>query len=286
MRIHRALVLAAAAVLVAVAVAAPLTAQEWQVARERFTFVGTRLAIDIDVEAPGSLRLIRGEPGTIRVASRARQGFTTSGLADGDRLTLGAAGAGPVDYLVSVPENAFVNVRLPGRSLGERVARGQTGQWEWNATERPERAPVTEWLPEPGPGDRPFYTTFVRDRVPEEVSVPDLETVARVSVRIEGDRFRVYTSRPLAMDEGSPRSLVIIPARPPMDLVLAVPPQTETFTLRLGGRTALIVEGSTVTTLCVPLTEQRLSNDRRWFTFNPLGGALECGDASTRRHGG
>lgn len=278
---------AALAVLATAVLASPSVAQEWQVARERFTLVGTRLAIQVETEAPGSLQLIRGEPGTVRVASRAREGFTSAGLADGDRLTLGAAGPGPVDYLVAVPENVFVEVRLPGRSFGERVARGQTGQWEWNAGDRPDRAPVTEWLPEVALEDRPpLYTTFVRDRAPREVSLPDLETVARVSVRLEGHRFRVFTSRPLGLDEGSPHTLVILPAQPPMDLVLAVPIGTPAFTLRLGGNTALIVDGPIVTTLCIPLTAQWLSNDRRWYTFNPRDGSLECGDDSVRRHGG
>lgn len=263
-------------------------AQEWQVAREQFPFVGTRLTLQVDVEAPGSLQLIRGGPGTIRVASRAQHGFTTSGIAD-RRLTLSAVGPGPVDYLVAVPGNVWVEVRLPDNDPGESLARGRGGKWEWRATERSADAPVTEWLPQPA-GDSydagPLYTTFVRDSAPREVSVPDLSVVTRVSVRLEGDRFRVITGRPLSVDEGSRRTLVIRPAHPPMDLVLTVPAGTPTFTLRLGGHTALLLDSTDITTLCVPVTEQWLSNDRRWFTFNPLDASLECGDSAVQRHGG
>lgn len=280
--------------LLAVAVAVPAAAQEWQVARDQFAYAGTRLTIQVDVEAPGTLRLIRGEPGSVRVASRAQEGFTSSGLAEDDRLTLSAAGAGPVDYLVAVPENVWVEVRLPGRALSESAPRGRTGTWEWNATDRPTRAPPTEWVPgldaegrlEEEPVDGPLYTTFSRDLAPDRVTVPELDVVARISVRLEGRRFKVITSRPLSVDVGSPREIVIRPAGPPMELVLAVPAGTAGFTLRLGDRTALVIDEQTVTTLCAPVTEQWLSNDRRWFTFNPQDGSLQCGPDAVRRHGG
>ncbi|MFO7893731.1 MAG: hypothetical protein R6U63_08355 [Longimicrobiales bacterium] len=276
--------------LLALLVAVPGTgaaAQEWQVAREQFGFAGTRLDIHVDVEAPGSLRLIRGGFGSVRVTSRAQEGFTTSGLADHDRLTLSAVGAGPVDYLVTVPENVWVAVRLPGSTRSDAVARGRTGGWEWNAVRRPDHAPVTEWMPKLGNGsDEALYTTFVRDLAPDEVNVPDLSVVARVSVRVEGHRFKVITSRPLSLKEGNTRTLVIRPADPPMELVLTVPVQTAMFTLRLGGATALILDRETITTLCAPVTEQWLSNDRRWFTFNPLDSSLQCSGDTIQRHGG
>ena len=277
------------AVLFALGLAAPLAAQEWQVAREEFAYAGTRLTVRVEADAPGTLRLIRGEPGSVRVASRARQGFTTSGLAEDDELTLSAAGDGPVDYLVAVPENVWVVVRLPGRSLGESVPRGRSGTWEWSTADRPTRSPVTEWVPGGGDepsSDGPLYTTFSRDVAPTTVAVPDLSVVARVSVRLEGRRFRVITSRPLSVEEGSPREVVIRPADPPMEVVLAVPAGTASFTLRLGGHTALLIDEQTVTTLCEPVTEQWLSNDRRWFTFNPRDGSLDCGGDPVQRHGG
>ncbi len=275
------------AVGVALLAAAPVAAQERQVARERFVFAGSRLTIDVSVEAPGTLRLIRGEPGSVRVASRSRDGFTSSGLAEDDRLTLSGIGDGPVDFLVAVPENVWVSVRLPGGGLGENVARGRSGTWEWEASEKPREDPVPRWLPplDEDP-DELLYTTFSRDLAPTEVVVPDLSTVARVSVRLQGFRFKVSTSRPLAVDEGNDRQLVIKPAEPPMDLVLGVPASTPAFTLNLGGATALIIDGTTITTLCTPVTDQQLSHGRRWFTFNPLDGALSCSSDPIQRHGG
>lgn len=275
--------------VLALLVAMPLAAQEWQVAREQFTFVGTRLTIQVDVEAPGTLRLIRGQPGSVRVASRSQRGFTASGLADDDRLTLSAAGAGPVDYLVAVPENVWVDVRLPGWVSGRSVARGRSGTWDWDAAARSEEAPVTEWVPgfdTEGQWMETLYTTYTRPLAPAEVRVPDLSTVDRVSVRVEGAQFKVTTGRPLAVQEGSRQELVIRPADPPMDVVLYIPSGTSPFTLRLGGATALTIDGATVTTLCAPVTDQRLSNGRRWFTFNPLGGSLRCAPDLVQRHGG
>lgn len=275
--------------LLALLVAAPLAAQEWQVAREQFVFVGSRLSIQVDVEAPGSLRLIRGEPGSVHVASRAQEGFTSSGLSTDRHLTLSAAGAGPVDYLVAVPENAWVEVRLPGRSWSERVARGKTGTWDWNATERPDRAPVTEWVPgldAEGQWGASLYTTFSRDRAPGLVSIPDLSVVSRVSVRFEGARFKVIASRPLAVEDGGADRLVIRPGGPPMELILRVPAASPAFSLELGAATALILDGGRLTTLCTPVTRQWLSDDRRWFTFNPRDGSLQCGNDSVQRHGG
>ncbi|MFW5947049.1 MAG: hypothetical protein ACOCUW_01040, partial [Gemmatimonadota bacterium] len=90
--------------MLALVIAWPAAAQEWQVARESFAFAGTRLRILVQADAPGTLQVIRGAPGSVRVASRAVRGFTAAGLADTEELTLTAAGHGPVDYMVAVPE--------------------------------------------------------------------------------------------------------------------------------------------------------------------------------------
>jgi hypothetical protein len=110
--------------------------------------------------------------------------------------------------------------------------------------------------------------------------------VARITVRIEGFRFKVIASRPLSVEMGDPRRLVIQPADPPMELVLAVPPVTPAFTLKLGAATALVIDGASVATLCTPVTDQQLSDGRRWFTFNPLGESLDCDGGPVQRHGG
>lgn len=276
--------------LLATVLAGPVSAQEWQVARERFTYVGTDLTIDVEVESGGSLNVIRGEPGVIRVAGRAERGFTAAGLRDHDRLTLTAAGAGPVDYLVSVPEAVFVRVRLPGQVFGHAIGSwGSAHRFEWQAAERTPETPVAAFMPPPplAPFASPsLYTTFAAERPPRLVALPDLSVIRTVTVRVEGQRFRVAASRPLAVDRGDPEHLVIRPAGPPLDLEIHLPASTTTFTLRAGGDTALTIDNGTINTLCTPLTRQQLSDGRQWFTFNPMEGRLECSTASAPRHGG
>lgn len=275
--------------LLSAVLAAPVTAQDRGITRERFPFVGTRLAIQVDVEAPGSLRLIRGQNGSVTVVGRSLEGVTTAGLAGGDRLTLTGVGTGPVDYLVSVPEEVWVNLRIPGWSAGRGLGRGHSGSWDWEANSAPEPEPVERWLPGAqidSTGGPLLYTTFTRELAPVRVDVPDLEGVERVSIRVQGHRFRVRTSRPLSVNEGGSDHLVIQPAAAPMEIVLEVPPYTRRLTVRLGGQTALQMDGTAISTLCTPVTRQRLSNDRLWFTFNPRGGTLQCGTAQIQRHGG
>lgn len=268
----------------------PVAAQEWQVARERFAFAGARLTIHIDADAAGALHLIRGAPGSVAVASRTAVGFTAAGLAESDELTLRAVGAGPVEYLVSVPEHVRVRVRLPGSTYGDAVGgHTRSRSFEWRRPARQEPTPagsVPQWLP-PLPTDSgSLFTTFVRGRAPAEVSLPDLSNVRSVSVRIEEGLFRANTSRPLSVTQGSEDRLEIRPAGPPMDIVLTVPSGTSSFRLVTGGGTALIVEGGSVTTLCSPFTEQWLSDGRRWVTFNPVNGTLQCTARPAPRHGG
>lgn len=270
--------------------AAPAAAQEWQVARERFTFVGTRLTIRVEPGPAGNLRIMRGAPGTVRVASRAGQGFTAAGLTDSDELTLTAMGDGPVDYLVSVPENVRVQVRLPGSTFGEAMSgrtRSRSFQWDEHRGETHglSDAPAPEWLP-PLDGDGPQYTTFVRDLAPAVVSVPDLSHVRSLTVRLQPGPFRTLTSRPFAMTEGDSELLEIRPAAPPVDLVLAVPTGTARFRLVAGGLTVLELHDGAVTGVCAPVTDQRLSDGRRWLTFTPMDGALRCTDPMAPRHEG
>lgn len=268
--------------------AVPAGAQEWQVARDRFAFAGNRLTIRVIAEAAGTLQLIRGADGSVQVAGRARQGFVAAGLSSDEELTLSAVGPGPVQYLVSVPEDVWIEVLVPGRPLPEAVAGWTSGSFEWPGA--PAQAETTpEWLPglsgEDG-REPPLYTTFVRANPPAEVEVPDLSNVRSLSVRIEGDQFTVATSRPLSVEQGSPDRFVIRPGGPAMEVVITLPAGTARFTLRAGHSTALLIDGSAVTSLCEPITEQWLSRGRRWLTFNPLDGSLVCNEETVRRHEG
>lgn len=267
--------------------AAPLGAQEWQVARESFAFAGSRLTIRVDAEAAGTLRVIRGAPGSVAVASRAARGFTAAGLTATEELTLTSAGQGPVDYMVSVPEAVWIQVRLPGHSLGESIAsRTPSRTFEWEAAVAEGRTGVAEWLPPLASGDEASFTTYAADSAPRIIELPDLAAIQSLGIRIQGDRFRVLTSRPLSVTEGSDERLQIRPAAPPMELVLVLPARTDEFRLEAGGVSALVIQGGAATALCSPVVDQRLSNGRRWFTFKPRDGALQCTDPGAPRHEG
>lgn len=264
--------------------ATPAVGQEWQVARESFAFAGSQLEISVEAAAPGTLRIIRGGSGSVRVASRSVSGFTAAGLG-GERLTLTAAGPGPVDYMVSVPADVWIDVRLPGTRRGESVpGRAESRSFQWDGA-APDADPADAWLPATSPHE-PLFTTYVRDLPPTVVSLPELANVRSLGVRIEGRRFRVIASRPLSVGEGSPDRLEIHPEGPPMDLVLTVPATASSFQLRMGGETALLIDGATLTSLCAPVTRQWLSDGRHWLTFTPAGGSLQCDARPVPRHEG
>lgn len=281
---------------------APAFAQEWQVAREQFAFAGSRLDIRVEVESEGTLRILRGEAGNVRVAGRAISGFTAAGLTADEQLTLSALADGPVHYMVSVPEGVWITVRLPDRHRSESVAShgpGRTFQWgttrlqaSADAPSAQHDAPSVESFPlwvSPDPAD-PFeatlFTTFTGATPPAEVALPELRWIRSVTVRLEGTQFRVATSRPLAVARGDPRRLEIRPAGPPMDVVVILPEGTTDFSLLTAGATALRLHGTDLLTLCAPVTRQWLSDGRRWVTFTPVDGALQCGPPATLRHEG
>ncbi len=276
----------ALAVLATVGATTPAAAQEWMVAREQFAFVGNRLVIRVDPGPAGNLRIIRGAPGSVRVASRTGDGFTAAGLTAHEELTLTALGNGPVDYLVSVPEDVRVQVRLPDRTFGESVSgrsRSRTFRWDEVAERHPDPAP--EWtLSAIDAG--PLFAALVRTTAPAVVSVPDLAHVRSLAVHIQHGPFRAMTSRPFAVEDGARDLVEIRPAAPPVDLVLSLPPDSRDFRLVAAGRTILVVRAGQVTTFCSPVTDQRLSDGRRWLTFSPMDGALRCTDPITPRHEG
>jgi hypothetical protein len=265
--------------LLAVALAAPASAQQWQVARDQFAFAGRQLTVHIEAEDEGTLRIIRGPAGIVRVAGRSDAGMTAAGLTANDHLTLTAVGYGPVDYVVTVPERVWVTVHLPDRppeSMGS-MDRGRTFQWE--GVVHDEYAAVPAAMPEPnGLAEHPSaYSVLASPMAPRVVSLPDLRNIRSVTVRVEGSVFRVGASRPLALRLGDPEELEIRPGGPPMEVILVVPAGTPGFTLSAGGSSALIVDGTRLTVLCSPSTRQWLSEGRGWVTFTPVGGTLDCG---------
>jgi hypothetical protein len=308
----------------ALVVAVPATAQQWQVARDNFAFAGRQLTVHVEVDEPGTLRVIRGPAGTVRVFGRTDAGMTAAGLTSDEQLTLTAAGSGTVEYVITVPERVWVTVHLPNDVPAQAMAghdRSRTFQWPLVPLEAPEEDPVVNappgrgagdeaappverrdaparrpggaevipaWLPGPeaGLGHGPTYTVFASYYAPSVVALPDLTNVRSITIRVESGNFRVGASRPLALVPGNPRHMEIRPAGPPMELVVVIPAGTAGFSLSAGGVTAVILDGADLTVLCEPTMRQWLSEGRGWVTFTPTEGALQCGPAADRRHAG
>lgn len=105
------------------------------VLRRSFPYLGDRLRIEIVGEAPGTLRIVHGQGGRIRVTGRAVGGVAAAALADDGegRLVLTSGEALRVIYVVVLPPKVLAVVRVPGRSRPERVGgrqRAATFRWD------------------------------------------------------------------------------------------------------------------------------------------------------------
>lgn len=293
--------------------AAPLHAQEDNVVRRIFTFLDSRLTVDVLVESPGVLRMIRGEAGEVQVAARASRGFAGFGLAGrGDNeLKLTALGADHVEYLVIVPERVRVSVRMPDRYRAETFAStSDNATFIWDATgeardrvaaaaARPDAEPR---LPDAARADRTaqaapernrvpadeavepgyaYFTAYAGAPVPELISLPETERISSVTVRVEGERFRIDASRPMRLTPGDPRVLEIRPEGEPMHIVIYLPDNVPQFIMRLGNVPAFAMQGRDPAVFCTPVIEQWLDDGRRWYTFSPRAGRLRCGGQGT-----
>jgi hypothetical protein len=265
--------------VLAVALATPASAQQWQVARDQFAFAGRQLTVHIEAEDQGTLRVIRGPAGSVRVAGRADTGITAAGLTADEHLTLTATGYGPIEYVITVPERVWVTVHLPDRppeSMGTMAPSG-TFQWEATLRETVSALPVGMPDPDPLPVHRPSaYTVLAAPVAPRVVALPNLTNVRSVTVRVEGSSFRVDASRPLAVRPGDTHHVEIRPGGPPMEITVVVPAGTDGFTLTAAGASALVVDRGGLAVFCSPNTRQWLSGGRGWVTFTPVGGTLDC----------
>lgn len=270
----------------------PAAAQEWDVARRTFRFLGSRLTIDVQPGTAGSLQIMRGRHGELEVAGRAIDGFAAFSLAGvaSDELMLSGVGAQQVQYLVVVPEKVYVRVRLPDRPVAEVFGSlAASGSYRWEAT------PAVEVRAEPQPApsaEQPaeiqgMFTTYA-GALPTLVRLPDPAALRTVTIRMEGTGFRVAASRPLVLENGDPRVLEIRPHGEPMDVVIVVPRAVRDFVVQVGPNAAFAVIEGRARALCSPVMEQKLQDDRRWFTFTPNGQALECSAdaAATARKAG
>lgn len=280
---------AAAALAIVLVLPAEGQAQLREISRSTYTFGKGNLTIDVQTETPGSLRVIRGRRGEIRASARAPDGFADFGLTDrrGNTLRLTAIASDRVDFIVVVPENVRVRVRLPDRPVSEVFATTQPlATYSWDPTELPGTVPPASGLSgEPRPESRTavpvpaaggMHVAISSNAAPRNFIVSDNTELRRLTVRWEGSQFQVATSRRLALRSGASETIEVRAPGEPLDMVVTVPAGTREFELRVGSATALVLRDGDAAVLCTPVIDQEFDNGRRSFTFTPQDGRLEC----------
>jgi hypothetical protein len=270
-------------------VALPATAQELDVTRHSFNFVQTRLDVLVLAEAPGELQLVRGGRGRVEVAARSLDGFASFGL--GGRITpelrLTAIGSEAVRYIVSVPENVTVRVRLPQGQNATLAPAQPAGSFHWGgATAAGDPSPQTGSRPgAPGPaapgsmaldGPRTLITAHQGTQTPTVMDIPDFASVRSLQLRFGGDAFRISASRPLAVQPGSDAFYRLQLQGDPLDLMIHIPSTGAPFALWSGDVLIAEYTGAVPTTPCRSVAIQRGEQGQAWFSFYPRDGQLDC----------
>ena len=263
---------------VVVSTAVPAAAQDAGISHRTFTFLDNTLTVEVVASAPGTLQIVRGEAGIVDVAARVAGGLSTAALGgrEENALRLTAVGGDKASFIVSVPEDAHVRVKLPNKKGSEIGATRPGGTFTWPSPEQTTNASVTgvsasKARPVSGP-----LIAYSAPAAPIMLSIPTLTTVRTVRVRIADAPFEVGANRPMGVSRANAQYVEVVPSNEPEDLVMTIPVSTRDFTLRLGGSTALVVRGVEVLAYCEPVTEQRLAGGVRWFTFSPEAGRLSC----------
>lgn len=254
--------------------AAELSAQERGVARREFPFFDHHLTIEVEAEMPGRLQVVRGEIGRIEAAGRVPGGIATFALGgrEGDRLRVTGLGGDHADFVVVVPEDASVRVRLPNRDAHHVNTLSSGGTYSWQGKRAHQRPGTTIAMPAPDSATV-AYSNIVSPRV---LNVAKLTSLRAINIRFEGPTFSVAGTQWMAVKSGNPNLVEVQPGDDVQDVTISVPLGTRTFELRLGGRLALSMIGPEIRVYCEPVTEQQLSDNRRWFTFTPSAGKLTC----------
>jgi hypothetical protein len=253
------------------ATVAPLAAQQRGVERRMFTYLDDNLTVEVSADAPGTLEIVRGEPGRIDVAGHVPGGVSASALGGraGDKLRLTALGGTRADFIVTVPEDAYVRVTLPNHkaaSLGSTRA-GGTFTWDGSNGQPLAAAP-------PPPPTGPFLA-HTPERTPNTVTIPQIANISRVDVHLGTSEFRVISANAMSVINGDPNNIVIQTGQQQEELQIDIPAGVRDFTLRLGGKTALTARFGEVSTYCEPVIEQQVG-EAHWFTFSPQGGRITC----------
>lgn len=280
----------ALAILALAIPALPATAhaQASDVERRVFTLLENRLDVAVVADAPGALQVVRGERGRVEVASRSSDGFAGAGLGGvlTRELRLTAVGSGDVQFLVVVPEHVNVRVHLPGGESSTlassapsasftwgRVGRHGLMHGEWDAHAAAPPADVIALRPTTTGG---LYVVHDVRRAPADVYLPDLAAVRSLSLRFEGDAFRIAASRPLNVEPGSPGRMELRITGEPTDIVLYIPREAGAFTVTAAGRRIAETVAGRPRALCGNVIVQEPTSRQLWLTFRPRSGRLDC----------
>lgn len=252
--------------------AAPETARaQHDVHRQRFTFPGGHLTIDVQATTPGTLRIARGGLGTVEVAGRAPGGFVAAGLEgrSGDRLVLTALGGERADYLVLVPRDVMVRVILPDRPVAESFgALARDGSYSWGQGPAPEPVEVHAAAPPNLPADpAPLPFQYRADETPARVVIRGGHEIALLSVRREGGEFQVAADDAATILERD-GTLELLPDPGVDRMVITIPWVTGDFELVSGRGVLLRIQDGSTASICPPATEQTMEG-RIWYTFSP-----------------
>lgn len=290
------------AMLLSVVAATSVSAQERDVQRRLFTYLDRQVTVEVLADIAGTLRVVRGEPGLIEVAGRAPGGLTSAALGGraGDNLRLTAAGGEQADFIVVVPEDVYLRIKLPGNQTGDLGSTRPGGTFTWPAG----GAAPDAWRNGPsrsasiGPYTNDTQTNgtllhsavlvapaavpsgpmiaHAAERAPRVLDVSKLNALRSITLRIEPGLFEVGGNRYMSVLPGNPDVVEVRTGDASEDIVIGIPAETRDFTLKLGGQTALVIRGTEITAYCEPVVDQRLSGDRRWFTFAPEAGRVDC----------
>ncbi len=246
-----------------------------------FTFLGSSLTVDVQSDAPGTVHVIHGQRGQVEVTARAANGFAGFGISDTrERLTLTSAGATRVDYLVVVPEQAAVRVRLPGAGAAQTFGTlERSASYSWKPP-RPYGERAAEALPAPpapSSGEAMLQPAYLAGMPPAVVSLPDASSLRALTVRWEGNSFRILGSRPISVPRPSAGRLALPPLEGPTSLAIVLPRDAREFRLEIQGRPALVIDAGRARVPCGSVVEQTLSGGRRWFTFSAGPDGVTCG---------
>lgn len=101
-----------------------------------FPFVGNELRVTISGPGAGTLRVARGELGQAGLVARSAGGVPAANLEESPgrtELTLDSGPAARVDYVLTIPAQARLTVRLAGRPGATLSQLDQAGGWTWPA---------------------------------------------------------------------------------------------------------------------------------------------------------